>query len=688
MISEINTEEKLKNDIDDIKRKYFNENQNNHLIIIHFEQYNTNKIQFISDYIYNYCKHDDYNYIFIIHVQRSLNNEHKSKKEKTIYSIPNIYPNINQLFIDNLEGPDITLENLLHRNLKDVMFSADVFRNLDNEFNEILVNFVFKEMQEKRKILKNSNLTNFSTFLDERYGGQDLNKCLNQEQYSDEIKKYMLNDQEFKYELIIKAIELIEIDKNAQGNCQSLINDMFKKDCIGKNNIDIISSTLDYIKENLFKKYLEYIFKVFEHNNFLTTLMEISKDKNIRLDKNDRNARNDRGNRIILRELKNKFLKRIKVENEEKYEPKFLFYYKIPGFYNFYEDLFNYLNKNITTEFYNNEKKLRDYSGKKHSDAKDKFHKKEKQLLDKVLIKINEDSLYYDLINKITPEVILRDYITFYFEKSMGTYSEDFYKLIELLLSLRYPEENEIIKENESYPINIVIIKIIWIESNINYIESILKSFSIGKDIINDQVEKDYNQMIFDIIYDPDVPIKYIVDKERNPEFTKEVNECFYILLAGLCLSITDNIKLDEITINDYCGRLKKINDMLQILNHDLNINLNELYIIDELIKIIDYELDKGIENIKNIEEIKNDLIENSKIIQKNRSDKYSQLRENFENLNKKLKEEKDENFENKYYSILKYIYLQEIKKIKEDSYHSAILGELMKEKDITKNIK
>ena len=170
--------------------------------------------------------------------------------------------------------------------------------------------------------------------------------------------------------------------------------------------------------------------------------------------------------------------------------------------------------------------------------------------------KINEDALYYDLINKITPDLILRDYITFYLEKSMGTYSEDYYKLIKLLLSLRYPEENAIIKDNESNPVNIIILKIIWIESNINYIESILKSFNIGRDIINDQVEIDYNQMIYDIIYD--VPIEYIVDKERNPEFTKEVNECFYKLLAGLCLSITDNIKLDESTIKDYSGRLKK----------------------------------------------------------------------------------------------------------------------------------
>ena len=79
--------------------------------------------------------------------------------------------------------------------------------------------------------------------------------------------------------------------------------------------------------------------------------------------------------------------------------------------------------------------------------------------------------------------------------------------------------------------------------------------------------------MIYDSIHDKDSPIKYIVDKERNPEFTREVNESFYILLGGLCLSITENIKLVEITIKDYSDRLKEINNILQILNHDLFID-------------------------------------------------------------------------------------------------------------------
>ena len=52
--------------------------------------------------------------------------------------------------------------------------------------------------------------------------------------------------------------------------------------------------------------------------------------------------------------------------------------------------------------------------------------------------------------------------------------------------------------------------------------------------------------MIYDSIYDKGRPIQYMVNEKRNPEFKREVNECFYILLAGLCLSVTSK----DITIS------------------------------------------------------------------------------------------------------------------------------------------
>ena len=137
-------------------------------------------------------------------------------------------------------------------------------------------------------------------------------------------------------------------------------------------------------KENVFAKYLKLIFNELEDNNFLTTLLEINNKEPIRLDKNDKGARPN--NSKIIKELETKFLKEIKVDNDKKYEPKFLSNYKVPGFYRFYKTLSDYLTKDIDTEFLNNEKYLRDIDlneDPKPNIAKEleDFHEKEEELL-------------------------------------------------------------------------------------------------------------------------------------------------------------------------------------------------------------------------------------------------------------------------------------------------------------------
>ena len=310
----------------------------------------------------------------------------------------------------------------------------------------------------------------------------------------------------------------------------------------------------------------------------------------------------------------------------------------------------------------NNEKNLREYLGSKAQEIIDDFHEKEESLLNEVLEEINKNEnknkfeLYLDLINKISPKLVLKDYIIFYLDKylGIGKYLKSSYKIIELLLKLRFSKEkNQIINKNESEPFKILLVKIIWIESNKNYIINILNAFDHAKYIINQDDEgNNLYKMTENLINDKIINIKYIVNPGRNPEFTTEVNECFYILLASLCLNITsEKIKLtdsiegngNELYIINYYERLEKINNILQNLNNDLLIFLNELYIIDELIKIIDY---KAL-SIKTIGEIRVYLRKSSLNIQNN---KKNYLGENLKSVYNLLKEEiKDENKNDKY---------------------------------------
>ena len=60
-----------------------------------------------------------------------------------------------------------------------------------------LVNFVYEEMSEKNKNETKENSI-LSTYFIEKYGEKSNIGCLNEENYIDEITKYMTNDSNLK----------------------------------------------------------------------------------------------------------------------------------------------------------------------------------------------------------------------------------------------------------------------------------------------------------------------------------------------------------------------------------------------------------------------------------------------------------------------------------------------------------
>ena len=402
IISEIKTEDQLRNKIEEIKNiNEANKLEKNYNIFIDFEQFNTKKIQFTSAFILKNLIKDKYNYIIIIHIQRNF----YSKTYDRIYSIPDINPYINQLFIDNLNASNIKLKDLLEKKVKDIIEENGQLMDLNVEFKKTLSNFVYKELLEKRYSIRNSNslnkelygkrntVRNSNSFYDKEDDIRSSISFINEnnniinDNYEDEIIRYMDKDEEFKEKIINKAKILICSDIEEEGNCKKLIDKILKNNYIGKNSLDIITCLLDYIKEDIFSKYLKYIFMVLEDNNFLTTLLEIKNIKNNDL-KDD-----------VIEQLKEKSIEVINLDKNE-YKPKFLFNYKIPGFYSFYKNLSIYINKNITIEYFNSEKKLRKYDSKANVEKmKSEFNEKENILLSSVLEEINNDQFIVNFIN-------------------------------------------------------------------------------------------------------------------------------------------------------------------------------------------------------------------------------------------------------------------------------------------------
>lgn len=318
-ISDIKTEKQLVNLIDEKK----NRNENNMLkkdynIFIHIEQSYSIHIEFLSNLIIENYKNDIYNYIIIIHINRNFDINNNNEK---IYSLPDINPDINQIFIDNLNGNNKTnLEDLFSKDMKTLLKEQKDEMDLDDEFDKTLVKFLKTELDKKN---------------------------LNYNGYIDEVQKYINEEKQINNKIIEITLKIIDNDKDKE-KCQDIIDTIYEKELIDNYTLDIASFLVEYIKENIFKKYLTHIFKVLEDNNIFTTLIEIRKNNYKLIKKN------------IIEEIIKNYLNNINIKENSKFESKFKYNYIIPGFYNFYVNISDFIRKNISQNYLKNEKNLRD----------------------------------------------------------------------------------------------------------------------------------------------------------------------------------------------------------------------------------------------------------------------------------------------------------------------------------------
>jgi hypothetical protein len=249
---------------------------------------------------------------------------------------------------------------------------------------------------------------------------------------------------------------------------------------------------------------------------------------------------------------------------------------------------------------------------------------------------------------------------------------------------------------------NSLLKKMIWIESNVNYILNILKIFNCSLDILNHSKNNLYN-MIEELIFKSEKKIRYITNKDRNPEHTKEVNECYYILLASICncitsedivLSLPKNDKNNkEIDVFKYYDKIIEINKILVNLDNSLYLFLNERYILDELIKVIDLFTKKN-DNIYKINEIKNLLRKNAEIIQKYNDDEIKEIKlcdeliDNIDLIYNTIIKEENINNDMDYYDKLRYIFYKEIQKVSNIEYRFVILKKLLGSNEMIKKSK
>ena len=64
--------------------------------------------------------------------------------------MPELNPDVNQLFIDNLSAPDIGIRDLMNKDIKRIIEENEDYFDLNREFNRYLIKFVYKEINKNK----------------------------------------------------------------------------------------------------------------------------------------------------------------------------------------------------------------------------------------------------------------------------------------------------------------------------------------------------------------------------------------------------------------------------------------------------------------------------------------------------------------------------------------------------------
>ncbi len=665
MISEIKSENQLLNNINDIITERANknrnknkiDNKNKNFIFIEFDESNSNYIGFLISFVFNnYDKNEELKFIFVVHIKRSFKVDSPSEK---IFAVIDINPRIYQLFIDNLNGPDIKLDEILSNPINELKNKGLI--NIEDEFDNALIKFT------------NDNFKNF-------YG---INDKINEDNYLTKLKEFFSEskNKDLKNYIIEKIDSYINNKNEDSNNSNIIILKIYEKGYIDKNTVDLISAIKEFIKKEIISKSIDTILCYLENNNILTSLLVLNNDKKLINDELQE----------TIKEMIKQYLEKINMEVNN-YKPKFIFSFIIPCFIEFYANLSDYIIKDIRNDFFKNEKMLRNFSSNKknESDTKDNYDTKEKYLLSLIYKKLEEDKFFFEFFKKIPSDIILNDYITYFLIKYCSndgnfdnitnyynlSYDDDKHKLLNILLDLRFKVEKENIQ------IELLLKKINWILGNKDYIKKILNVYDILKNIFD---ENQYITIIERTLKEQN--LRYITHEKKNPIITTEVNECFYKIIASFCYSIIPpyiDLKKKVRTIN-YIDQLTSAMKIIKGLNDELHIFSIEVDLIDELIKIYEILSINGKLEGDKLEEICLILKNNNLILQTNEKIQSEDLVGEFKSLISAINKSLTDN-DKKYFELLKFIFYKETKKVPDIRYRAAIFQEVIKDAEIIIN--
>ena len=696
--------------------------QNNHKssLILKFESENSKFINFFISEIQNYQQNninnknkeeidkesnenkyinlEDKNFIFTINIKREFD---KNKKTHKVTSVLITDEKIKQLFIDNINGSELSINDI-----KKI--------NIENYINKEPKRLIIEEMLKFYRENKSLDLG--------MYKGIDTNNFILE--FSNFIKKSEVqnkkekdsNDSEMKIEeKKTYAEEIIDDIKKlivSQISNDKIIDTFLDKQFINENTVDIITAIISYMK-NIFNEKMALLLSKTENNNFFTTLFMLNVENKGKDDISPNNNTSNYSfnmddkdilNNKTIKNIKKEYLKILKTNLKEKSDDTSInikLNYKIPGFFNIYREIKSYLEKEkILVIYKQDETDVRKCQYEFISSSKSKLSRDLKDFQEKLLSELKSKQLFKIITDvNIDPkfiELFLNDYITFYLENLYNNVIKDFaindipHKIILLILDLKYKESTEKEKETNENILQKTIDKILWLGANSKYIKNIIDLYNIiSESLVYD--EKD-NEFLFNLIlkYISINQIKYEPDEESYHLI--DLNKAYYIIIIILfkCMLDEQSFK-NSISKNEkdnyysYFKDLERCLKEMQMLDKMLKLDIKELSLLNEFINIYNVFEKSGkvgkLDLLFLIGNLKNSL----EIIQKNDKSKIQSLCKNLKTLIEKIKESLyDESKINEikgdvvYYELLSNIFISELERENNPEYKMYILKEFL----------
>ena len=686
LINSFNSESELEYTFDN-----FFENKDEKIMIIKF---NPDECE-IMNYLKTFIKEKENNsdirnkkaFIFIVYIKRIFNKMDSINIDKYTLSETITFLNEDyfQIFIDNLNGINLNINQLMKMNSKKDLMKA------------CIVNL--------KKILFKNIYSIFSYF---RYTFKfQINDEINKNNYSKYIVEYMTQN-DYLNKKILEEVENINLN-----NEEDLIKELFVNNHIKLNNIDYISVIsdylinliIDYLVQFIFKSEIKHIFSPFlSHRENIINKNKISVFNNKYISYTIDNAFRDVNN-----EQEVKFINQIGCNNLT-----ILLGIKIPGIKPIIDNIISFINDkqkgdlNISEAYLENENEIRTvYEEENPIEYLREINSIKKRMENKELIVYNYiksfpsfNKLIQDFEHESNDEskesiqflnLFFDDYLLIYLSNNFNlsdtnTYSKalitNFIILIKKLLKKRFDYYDENIKIDELL-INISR-NILWIESNNKYIVLTLmiyqKLFFI--ELLNIKMEKIINN-----------EIKYEYGTPRSPSETKIVNECFYLIIESMIkIILSENNLYNKImkknnNLNNFINIIKEIYQYASQLDYELNLFCKELSNIKSLIYIQEIFNELKIDNEENIKNLIDILINKNKfnkiyrdLDKKEIQNMINNIKDLYGFLNSKI------GFHKNFSKLINNIFFEEYKRINEDNYRKSILEIILNNKEIIKD--